>query len=60
MTIDKRGESMPGFSYVAVDKRGKEKRGSLEAETRESIGAAKGRGSDSCFRQGAGGFEQRD
>ena len=35
MTIDKRGESMPGFSYVAVDKRGKEKRGSLEAETRE-------------------------
>ncbi len=26
---------MPGFSYVAVDKRGKEKRGSLEAETRE-------------------------
>ena len=36
MTIDKRGESMPGFSYVAVDKRGKEKRGSLEAETRES------------------------
>ena len=44
MTIDKRGESMPGFSYVAVDKRGKEKRGSLEAETRErSIGAAKGR-----------------
>ena len=35
MTIDKRGERMPGFSYVAVDKRGKEKRGSLEAETRE-------------------------
>ena len=35
MTIDKRGESMPGFSYVAVDKRGKEKRGSLEAETKE-------------------------
>ena len=35
MTIEKRGESMPGFSYVAVDKRGKEKRGSLEAETRE-------------------------
>lgn len=35
MTIDKRGESMPGFSYVAVDKKGKEKRGSLEAETRE-------------------------
>ena len=35
MTIDKRGESMPVFSYVAVDKRGKEKRGSLEAETRE-------------------------
>ena len=35
MTIDKRGESMPGFSYVVVDKRGKEKRGSLEAETRE-------------------------
>ena len=35
MTIDKRGESMPGFSYVAVDKRGKEKRGSLESETRE-------------------------
>ena len=35
MTLDKRGESMPGFSYVAVDKRGKEKRGSLEAETRE-------------------------
>lgn len=35
MTIDKRGESMPGFSYVAVDKRGKEKRESLEAETRE-------------------------
>lgn len=35
MTIDKRGDSMPGFSYVAVDKRGKEKRGSLEAETRE-------------------------
>ena len=35
MTIDKRGESMHGFSYVAVDKRGKEKRGSLEAETRE-------------------------
>lgn len=26
---------MLGFSYVAVDKRGKEKRGSLEAETRE-------------------------
>lgn len=26
---------MPGFFYVAVDKRGKEKRGSLEAETRE-------------------------
>ena len=26
---------MPGFYYVAVDKRGKEKRGSLEAETRE-------------------------
>ena len=26
---------MPGFSYVAVDKRGTEKRGSLEAETRE-------------------------
>ena len=26
---------MPGFSYVAVDKRVKEKRGSLEAETRE-------------------------
>lgn len=26
---------MAGFSYVAVDKRGKEKRGSLEAETRE-------------------------
>lgn len=26
---------MPGFSYVAVDKRGKEKRGSLEVETRE-------------------------
>lgn len=26
---------MPGFSYVAVDKRGKEKRGSLEAESRE-------------------------
>ena len=26
---------MPGFSYVAVDKRGKEKRGSLEADTRE-------------------------
>ena len=26
---------MPGFTYVAVDKRGKEKRGSLEAETRE-------------------------
>lgn len=26
---------MPGFSYVAVDKRGKEKRGSLEAENRE-------------------------
>lgn len=26
---------MPGFSYVAVDKRGKEKRGSLETETRE-------------------------
>ena len=26
---------MPGFSYVAVDKRGKENRGSLEAETRE-------------------------
>lgn len=35
VTIDKRGESMPGFSYVAVDKRGKEKRGSLEAENRE-------------------------
>ena len=53
---------MPGFSYVAVDKRGKEKRGSLEAETRdrEQLEAAKGRGSDSCFRQGAGGFEQRD
>ena len=29
---------MPGFSYVAVDKRGKEKRGSLEAETREAEG----------------------
>lgn len=28
---------MPGFSYVAVDKRGKEKRGSLEAETRERV-----------------------
>lgn len=26
---------MPGFSYVAVDKRGKEKRGSLEVGTRE-------------------------
>ena len=37
MTIDKRGERMPGFSYVAVDKRGKEKRGSLEAETRERV-----------------------
>lgn len=35
VTIDKRGESMPGFSYVAVDKRGKEKRGSLETENRE-------------------------
>ena len=35
VAVDKRGKSMPGFSYVAVDKRGKEKRGSLEAETRE-------------------------
>lgn len=26
---------MPGYSYVAVDKNGKEKRGSLEADTRE-------------------------
>lgn len=28
---------MPGFTYVAVDKRGKEKRGSIEADTREKV-----------------------
>ncbi len=28
---------MPGFSYVAVDKKGKEKRGSIEADTREKV-----------------------
>lgn len=28
---------MPGFSYTAVDKKGKEKRGSMEAETREKV-----------------------
>ena len=26
---------MPGYSYIAVDRNGKEKRGSLEADTRE-------------------------
>ena len=26
---------MPGFTYVAVDKRGKEKRGSIEADNKE-------------------------
>ena len=30
-------EGMPGFSYTAVDKKGKEKRGSMEAETREKV-----------------------
>ena len=28
---------MPGFSYVAVDKRGKEKRGNIEAENRDKV-----------------------
>lgn len=28
---------MPGFTYVAVDKRGKEKRGSIEADNKEKV-----------------------
>ena len=28
---------MPGFTYVAVDKKGKEKKGSIEADTREKV-----------------------
>ena len=28
---------MPGFTYVAVDKRGKEKKGNIEADTREKV-----------------------
>ena len=28
---------MPGFTYVAVDKRGKEKRGNVEADNRERV-----------------------
>lgn len=36
---------MPGYSYVAVDRNGKEKRGSLEADTREkALKALKGEG----------------
>ena len=36
---------MPGYSYVAVDRNGKEKRGSLEADTREkALEALKGEG----------------
>ena len=27
---------MPGYSYVAVDKKGKEKRGSIDSESRET------------------------
>lgn len=28
---------MPGYSYVAVDQRGKEKRGRIEAENRDAV-----------------------
>lgn len=28
---------MPGYSYVAIDKKGKEKKGSMEAESREKV-----------------------
>ena len=28
---------MPGFTYVAVDKKGKEKRGNIEADSREKV-----------------------
>ena len=28
---------MPGFTYVAVDKKGKEKKGNIEADTREKV-----------------------
>ena len=28
---------MPGYSYVAVDSRGKEKRGRMDAENREEV-----------------------
>lgn len=30
-------KEMPGYSYVAVNKKGKEKRGSMEAESREKV-----------------------
>ena len=28
---------MPGFTYVVVDKKGKEKKGNIEADTREKV-----------------------
>ena len=28
---------MPGYSYVAVDQRGKEKRGKIDAENRDAV-----------------------
>ena len=30
-------DKLPGFTYVAVDKRGKEKRGSIEADNKEKV-----------------------
>ena len=28
---------MPGFTYVAIDKKGKEKRGNIDADSREKV-----------------------
>ena len=48
---------MPGYSYIAVDRNGKEKRGSLEADTREkALDSLKNAGMIG-FREGAGNSE---
>ena len=36
---------MPGYSYVAVDQRGKEKRGKIDAENRDAVAQQIGRAS---------------
>lgn len=39
---------MPGYTYIAVDQKGKEKRGKMEAENRDEFPSSKKRRTLSC------------